>query len=145
MRKLALVWALVGVFAMGFGTAWAEDIVIVVNDNAPVQSLDAREVKEIYLGETGYWGDQRITPVGYQDGTPIQGTFLDKVVNISENVYKTYWIKRIFREGGVPPTKAGSSEEALRMVSQSAGGITYIPASALASAGGVREVFRVTN
>jgi ABC-type phosphate transport system substrate-binding protein len=144
MAKHVLTWAL-GLLLFGASAAWAEDIVVVVNSQASVSSLTEQDVKDIYLGETTYWGDTRITAVGYQDGTTIQGSFLDKVMKTSENVYKTYWIKRIFREGGVPPSKAGSPDEALRTVGNNAGGITYVPASAMAGASGVKEVFRVTN
>jgi len=67
------------------------------------------------------------------------------VVNISENVYKTYWIKRIFREGGTPPRKAASAEEALSIVSRTAGAVGFVYASQLAGATNVREVLRVSN
>ena len=144
MAKRALMWAF-GLLLFGASAVWAEDIVVVVNDKAPVQSLTEQDIKDIYLGETGFWGSTAIKPIGYQDGTSIQSSFLDKVIKTSENVYKTYWIKRIFREGGVPPAKAATPEEALRDVSSNVGGITYVPASALSGASGVREVFRVAN
>ncbi|MBI5137909.1 MAG: hypothetical protein HZA24_11330 [Nitrospirae bacterium] len=144
MIKHALTWA-IGLLLFGASAAWAEDIVVVVNANAPVQSLTEQNIKDIYLGEQTFWKDVKISPVGYQDGVALQSSFLDKVVKTSENVYKTYWIKRIFREGGVPPSKANSPEEALRTVGSTQGGITYVPASALAGASNVREVFRVSN
>jgi len=144
MAKRALSWAL-GLLLFGASAAWAEDIVVVVNSQSPVSSLSEQDIKDIYLGELTYWGDTRIAPVGYQDGTSLQGLFLDNIIKTSENVYKTYWIKRIFREGGVPPSKAASPEAALQTVGGNKGGITYVPASALSGASGVKEVFRVAN
>jgi len=118
---------------------------VVVNAKAPVQSLSAKEVKEIFLGETAYWGDVKIVPIGYVDGATVQTDFLDRVVHVTENVYKTYWIKRIFREGGTPPRKVGSAAEALTAVSRSPGGIGFVYASELGGATDVREVLRVAD
>jgi len=66
-------------------------------------------------------------------------------VNISENVYKTYWIKRIFREGGTPPKKAGTAEEVLSIISRNPGAVGFVYGSQLAGATNVREVLRVPN
>lgn len=144
MGYRAIAAALV-LWLAGVGVAWADDLVVVVNDQAPVQKLSNRDVKDIFLGETAYWGDVRIVPVGYVDGAAIQNQFLDKVVNISENVYKTYWIKRIFREGGTPPKKAATPEEALSIISRNPGAVGFVYASQLAGATNVREVLRVAN
>jgi len=138
MLALALLLA-------GAGVARAEELVVVVNAKAPVQSLSAKEVKEIFLGETAYWGDVKIVPIGYVDGATVQTDFLDRVVHVTENVYKTYWIKRIFREGGTPPRKVGSAAEALTAVSRSPGGIGFVYASELGGATDVREVLRVAD
>jgi hypothetical protein len=125
------------------GMARAEELVVVVNAKAPVQTLTARDVKEVFLGETAFWGDVKIVPIGYVDGAAVQNDFLDRVVHVTENVYKTYWIKRIFREGGTPPRKVGTAAEALSAVARSRGGIGFVYASDLAGASGVREVMRV--
>ena len=141
-RAIAAALAL---WLSGVGIAWADDLVVVVNSQAPVQQLTDKDVKEIYLGEKAYWGDVRIVPVGYVDGASIQNEFLDKVVNISENVYKTYWIKRIFREGGTPPKKAATPEEALSIISRNPGAVGFVYGSQMAGATNVREVLRVPN
>lgn len=129
----------------GVGMAWAEDLVVVVNSQAPVQELTPKEVKDIFLGDKTFWGDVKIVPVGYVDGATIQNDFLDKVANISENVYKTYWIKRIFREGGTPPKKAATAEEALSTIGRTPGGVGFVYAGQAAGASNVREVLRVSN
>ena len=141
-RAIAAALAL---WLMGVGIAWADDLVVVVNSQAPVQQLTNQDVKEIFLGEKAYWGDVHIVPVGYVDGAAIQSEFLDKVINISENVYKTYWIKRIFREGGTPPKKAATPEEALSIISRNPGAVGFVYGSQMAGATNVREVLRVPN
>lgn len=138
-------WVVLTLVLLLFGTglARAEELVVIVNDKAPVQSVTAKQVKEIFLGETAYWGDVKIVPIGYVDGAAVQTDFLDRVVHVTENVYKTYWIKRIFREGGTPPRKVGTTAEALATIARSPGGIGFAYASELAGATGVREVLRV--
>lgn len=127
----------------GAGMARAEELVVIVNSKAPVQSVTAKDVKEIFLGEMAFWGDVKIVPVGYVDGAAVETDFLDRVVHVTENVYKTYWIKRIFREGGTPPRKVGSAAEALTNVARTPGAIGFVYASQLAGATDVREVLRV--
>jgi ABC-type phosphate transport system substrate-binding protein len=125
------------------GQARAEEMVVIVNANAPVQSLTPKEVKEIFLGETIYWGDVRIVPIAYVDGAKVQNDFLNRVIHVTENVYKTYWIKRIFREGGTPPRQVGTAADALAAVARTPGGIGFVYASQMDGAGEVRAVLRV--
>jgi ABC-type phosphate transport system substrate-binding protein len=137
------VFLALALLLVGAGAARAEELVVIVNDKAPVQSVTAKDVKEIFLGEITFWGDLKIVPVGYVDGAAVETDFLERVVRVTENVYKTYWIKRIFREGGTPPRKVGSAAEALTAVARTPGGIGFVYASELAGATGVREVLRV--
>jgi len=139
-RWLVLTLAL---FLTGTGLARAEELVVVVNAGAPVQNLTPKQVKEIFLGETAYWGDVKIVPIGYVDGATVQNDFLDRVVHVTENVYKTYWIKRIFREGGTPPRKVGTAAEVLATVGRTSGGVGFVYASQLGETAEVREVLRV--
>jgi ABC-type phosphate transport system substrate-binding protein len=139
-RRILLTLA---VLLAGAGVVRAEDLVVIVNDKAPVKSVTAKEVKEIFLGEMTFWGDLKIVPIGYVDGAAVETDFLERVVRVTENVYKTYWIKRIFREGGTPPRKVGGAAEALATLARTPGGIGFVYASELAGATNVREVLRV--
>jgi ABC-type phosphate transport system substrate-binding protein len=142
-RVPALVWAALAWVLLAAAPVRAEDLVVVVNEKAPVTRLSPQEVKEIYLGEAAYWGEIKIVPVSYADGAAIHGDFLRRVLRISENAFKTYWIKRIFREGGAPPRKLGSAAELLATIARTPGGVGYVYAGQMAGASGVREVLRV--
>jgi len=143
-RVPALVWAALAWVLLAAAPVRAEDLVVVVNEKAPVTHLTPQEVKEIYLGEAAYWGEVKIVPLSYADGAAIHGDFLHRVLNISENAFKTFWIKRIFREGGAPPRKMGGPAELLATVARSPGAVGYVYADQLAGATGVREVLRVS-
>lgn len=124
--------------------AWAADLVVVVNANAPVEDLSVGDVRDIYLGEKTYWEGVRIVPVGYMDGSPRQTEFLERVLAITENRFKTHWIKRIFREGGVPPRKAVTPDEAASLILRTPGGIGFFRAGEVENRTGLKVVFRVS-
>ena len=63
MGKQVIIWAL-GFFLLGASASWAEDIVVIVNNNVVVNSLTAQEIKDIYLGETEYLGNEQVARMG---------------------------------------------------------------------------------
>jgi len=123
--------------------AWAGEIVVVVNDRVAATSLSAEQVRAIFLGEFHYWDDLRAYPVTYSDQAPIMRDFLTRVLGMNINQYKSYWIKRIFREGDVPPARAASSAAVLRAVRNNDGGIGFVEEEALGAATGVHPVYRI--
>lgn len=96
----ALCWALPA-------SAIAEDIAVIVNENYPLSSTSPQEIKRIYLGEKQYEGSLKIAPVDQKDGSPIKQKFIEKVLSSDRESYKGYWIKRLFKEGTLPPGDKG--------------------------------------
>jgi ABC-type phosphate transport system substrate-binding protein len=139
-RLLAAAAVLAG---LGSAPARADEIVVVVNDRVAATSLTAEQVRAIFLGERHYWDGQRTFPVTYSDQTQIMRDFLSRVLGMDVNQYKSYWIKRIFREGDVPPSRAVSGAEVLRAVAGNAGGIGFVEVKDLGAAAGVHPVFRI--
>ena len=124
----------------------AESIVVVVNNKAPVQQLTSDEVKAIYLGEQNYWGQTKIHPVSYRSARGVQSDFLRQVVQITPPNFAKYWIRRIFREGGIPPKKANSQIELLRTIASQDGAIGFLFAADLpANPTSLRTVYRSTD
>jgi ABC-type phosphate transport system substrate-binding protein len=128
--------------ALGAAPAWAGEIAVVVNEQSPIQALSPEQVRALFLGERRFWGKVRVFPVTYSENAPIMRTFLNRVLGMDANAYKVWWIQRIFRDGDVPPARAGSAEEALRAVAANAGGIGFVDAEAVAGSDGVRAVYR---
>lgn len=140
-----VVAAVLSLFLTGVSSLRAEEIVVVVNAKAPVTQVSAEQVRAIYLGEVTFWDGVRVVPVGYQDGFAVQQAFLERVVRLDETRFKTYWIRRIFQEGGVPPKKATSQENALDIIARHEGGIGFVLASHLPMTEDIREVLRIPN
>ncbi|MFQ5508701.1 MAG: hypothetical protein ACE5FN_05095 [Leptospirillia bacterium] len=140
-------WALVLVAGLvllgGSGWAAAEEISVVVNAQSPVETMSIDEVRSIYMGETTFWGDVHIIPISYHEGSPLLSSFLERVIRTTENVYKTYWIRRIFREGGIPPRKAVNVESALELIARNNGGIGFVYSGSANLGPNVRVVLRI--
>lgn len=124
-------------------SAPALEIAVVVHPRSPITQVSPAELKAIYLGETTYWNGERLVPVTFQRPSQLQVEFLERVVGVSGNAYKTYWIKRIFREGGIPPLRVSSVEEMVHLISQTPGAIGFIPAEAAEDTSAVRQVLRL--
>jgi len=125
MTKCLTAWAL-GVFLATASVAFGNEIVVVVNHRAPVQQLTEQEIKDIYLGERSYWGKTKIHPMGYLSKYGVQTEFLRQVMDVSPSTYAKYWIKRIFREGGVPPVSSNGNQELLSAVANTQGAIGFL-------------------
>jgi len=143
VRLAGLGLALAGCAALWGAPARAGEIVVVVNDQVEATQLTAEQVRAIFLGERHFWGGLRAFPVTYPDQAPIMRDFLSRVIGMNINQYKSYWIKRIFREGDVPPTRQPSTADVLRAVAANAGGIGFVEAGELDAAIGVHPVFRI--
>ena len=131
---LALAWAV---------PVRAADIVVVVNDQLRVEALTEAQVREIYLGERHYWGGVRFRPITYPDGAELMLAFRDRVIAMSADEYRSWWIKRIFRQADTPPASVGSQAEALRRIAATPGAIGFVRDTDLDGAPGVRPVLRL--
>jgi ABC-type phosphate transport system substrate-binding protein len=128
--------------ARGPALASAAEIVVVVNDRVPATHLSRAEVRAIFLGQHQFWDGIRIVPVTYPDAAPIMQVFLGRVLGMGLKEYRSWWIKRIFREGDTPPVRVNSPLDALQTIGANPGGIGFVRADQLGQMNGMREVFR---
>ena len=91
----------------------------------PSVSISGDEVREVYLGEKQFAGEQKLVPV---DNAAVQGLFLSKVLRMTPAKYETAWIKKSFREGlTIPPVRSGSNDT-IEFVRKTPGAVGYIVA-----------------
>jgi ABC-type phosphate transport system substrate-binding protein len=143
-RLLHAVLAAVALWTSGALPAHAEEVVLAVNLQVKVQALTADDVRAIFLGERQYWGGTRIYPVAYPDGSDLMQDFLRRVLDMSVNEYRSWWIKRIFRNGDLPPATVNSPAEAAQAVTLHAGGIGFFRPADLEGVAGLRPVLRLS-
>jgi hypothetical protein len=147
-RRARAPWAaaaaLLAALALQAAPARAGEIVVVVHDGVPAQSLTAQDVKRILLGDRTFIGETKLHVMGYLRDDPVADAFLKAVLGMSANAYRRYWVKEVFRSGRLPPRNVAGARAVLRHVAEEPGGIGFVPAEVAAGAAGVRVVFSVT-
>ena len=105
-----------------FSGASRADQFVIAN---PSVSVSADEVREVFLGEKQFAGEQKLVPV---DNAAVQGVFLSQVLKMTPAKYETAWIKKSFREGlAIPPVRSGS-DDTIEFVRHTPGAVGYISA-----------------
>ena len=139
--KKAPLLAMVILFALT-QTALATEIAIIVNTNSPLTRLSVGEIADIYLGQKEVAGNVRLKPVDQSDKQEINAAFLEKILHMTHDAYVTYWNRRLFQEGGIPPSLKGNSKEVISTVKEKEGAIGYVWASEL-NAEGIRAILTI--
>jgi ABC-type phosphate transport system substrate-binding protein len=127
--------------AMLFSTAaLAEEIAVIANSAFPKDALTATQIKDIYLGKVEIIGSERVKPIDQKDTHPLKKAFVGKILDMTIEDYKGYWMKRVFRDGGAPPAVKPSTEETISAVRDDKGAIGYVYAEEAKGKPGVRVV-----
>lgn len=96
--------------------AWAREIVVVAGPGFPVESLTREDVRDIFLGEKAILSGLRLRPMDLKDAGKVRLSFLKTFLKVSEDGYQAYWIRKVFQDGGTPPTALSSLEAAVQLL-----------------------------
>ena len=114
MRWGILLGLFVGTLAVS--TARAEELLVVVHPQAPVEHLSDSQLRQVYLGESSFWGAVKIHPAVLRVPPEVYAAFMGAVAGISPGGYEAYWIRKVFREGGMPPRPFDKAADVLDYV-----------------------------
>lgn len=110
------------------GKAAINGPVLIVHPDVPVDSLERREIRDIFLGETSRWPNQeRITFVTLKT-RQVHETFLSEYVGRTSSQYDIYWKKKVFSGQGRMPKSMDSPEAVIEFVASTRGAVGYLPA-----------------
>lgn len=123
--RLSVILALLQGLAGPLGAAAAE-IAIVANKNYPADQVTLPELKKIYLGEKEYEAGIKINPLDQRETNPIRRQFAEQLLGSSVPAYNGYWLKRVFREGTIPPRVRENAREVLESIGNDPGAIGYV-------------------
>lgn len=93
----------------------------------PSVSLNADEIRDVFLGEKQFAGRVKLVPV---DNSSVQAEFLSKVLQSDERKYAARWTRKSFREGLGAPSVKGSDAEVAAFVRATPGAIGYVRGTA---------------
>ncbi|MDH3997936.1 MAG: ABC transporter substrate-binding protein [Desulfuromonadales bacterium] len=111
--------------------SYAVEIALITDKNNPVDSISAKDAKNIFLGKKKSWdGGGSVTPV-IQKNASVTEAFTRSIVKKSSAQYTLFWRKAIFTGTGTPPVEVEDDAAMKKMVAAKSGAVGYISADAL--------------
>jgi len=131
----AYVLAIASVSLLGLGmniSSANAEVVVVGNKSSSVQSLSAKQAKDLFLGKSlKLPSGRKAEVVDLPVGDPVRVEFYTKVIHKNPSQIKAYWAKRIFTGRGTPPKSLDSQSAVVNWVSGGPGRIGYVDSSAV--------------
>jgi len=115
-----------------------DPIVLIAHPGLP--KADQSSVQRLYTGRIVSVGQQSAVPVNLPAGHPVRQQFLETILGQDEGQYTGYWLVRRYVGKGAPPQELRDLDEVLRYVSETPGGVAYVPASRVPP--GANVIFR---
>ena len=113
-------WMVSLVLLAASSTAMADDLYVVCHEGV---SLDAADVRDVFLGEKQFLNATRLIPV---DNLAAQPAFLEKVLKMDAVRYTNSWVKKSFRYGINPPAAMANDAAVLEFIRHTPGGCGYL-------------------
>ncbi len=115
-----------------------DKIVLIGNQNFPVERLKESQIKQIYLKRMRFIKNIPIIPLNYTARDPLRKFFEKHLLHMSSMKLSRYWMREHYL-GKRPPIVQSSVESAIVFVKKIDGAIAYIPYSKLPA--GVRILY----
>ena len=106
------------------------DVVIIVNKNAPDKDLSMDRIKQIYTGKITMWSSNESIVIAVLDNDDVHKAFLDKFVKRNPSQFKNTWRQLMFTGKAKKPKSFSTIEELIGFVSNNRLAIGYITKNA---------------
>jgi len=126
----------IGLLLFGTPAALAEEgrgrLVVIVNNDNPINQLNARELREIFLNKRSAWvnGEEiescDLAEKALAEEKTAQALFSTRYLHKDIHTLKSYWIRMIFSGRGEPPAAYKTARQVKRFVAEHVGGIGYL-------------------
>ncbi len=118
------------------------DIVVIVNAESKVESLDRNYAKMIFMKKIKRLpSGEVLIPLDHNSESEIYNSFYKSVANKNKSRMSKYWAKRNFTGKGEAPEVLSSDEEVIRRVMNSITSVGYINSESLVD--GVKVIYTV--
>ena len=126
--------------------AHAGELVVIVNDSNPADTMSASEVKEHFLKATARWQfGQKVRPADCKYDETLRGAFLANVLGMTDIEIDRYWIEQQYVNGEKPPATLDDDSSVMRFVAKFEGAIGCVDRASLDGATGVKEILTVSS
>lgn len=127
-----------GLAALGLGIAaslWAAEpeLVIVANENSPIQFVSATEARRIFLGVPVAIGGKAIVPILNNTSALVQEIFLQKIVFMSAPAYERRMVAKHYRDGGDLPQAIADHQQLVDTLVADTARVSYMLREAIAA------------
>lgn len=119
----------------------SDSVVVLVNARNPTKALTRAQLRNMFLGTTGFW--HGVVPVKVfvrATSTPAAKAFFEPFVGQSPQAFAKHWDKLQLSGRGVAPTTASSAQDLAAKIAAVPGGIGFSLASEVKNLPGVKVV-----
>lgn len=116
--------------------AAADQIVVIVNEKNPLQSINKAQLRDYFLKKTKSWPDG--TPVKFFDRreeSRERNLFLNNFIERSSREVETFWIGQKLYTGHSAPTQVSTDSMVMALISRFPGAISYVEGDVLLKPG----------
>jgi hypothetical protein len=110
-------------------TVQAADVRVIASPNAPVQTMDQKMIKRVFLGKKTTWSDGRPIEVVILKSGDVHKAFLEIFVNKIPSQFSSFWKKQIFSGKGSEPKSFSTESELVTYVAGRELAIGYVSSS----------------
>jgi TonB family protein len=125
--KLLLVLA---ALIAGRVQAPAAEVKVIANLSVTANTISARELRSVFLGEKGSLGGVHVAPV-MEKGGPAHEAFLRQYLGRSDDDLQKYYMALVFTGRGSMPKAMATDQEVVAYVSKTKGAIGYVNPAAI--------------
>ncbi|MBI4368640.1 MAG: hypothetical protein HY547_00250 [Elusimicrobia bacterium] len=129
---------------MASGSLWSKEIAIVAGPGFPASTLTREEARDIFLGEKVMLQGNRLRPLETKEPKGLRGLFFKAVLSVSEDGYQSYWIKKVFQDGGTPPSSLTGVEALVAALQTDHNALGFLWASDASKIAGLKTLLVIT-
>ncbi len=126
-RHIAIIGIVISTLLPAGTTAGGgAQVVVITNREVPADSLQARDLLDIYTLNIQRWDDgTRITVFDIKGGSKVKDAFY-RYLDMKPETMKRVWISKQFSGKGMPPQTDASEQAIVDYVARTPGAIAYV-------------------
>ncbi|WP_419656176.1 hypothetical protein [Desulfosarcina variabilis] len=110
-------------------TVEAADVRVIASPNAPVDTMDQKMIKRVFLGKKTTWSDGRPIEVVILTSGDVHKAFLKIFVKKIPSQFSAFWRKQIFSGKGAEPKSFSTESELVAYVARRELAVGYVSSS----------------